>query len=229
MIDLKPLGSLVITDSENGVSLMVRMNLPENDAALLDLLRQGDGMTVAELSMAMGVTATAVRQRLTRLQAGELIERETIRAKRGRPSHRYVLTEKGRRQTGANFADLAIALWREIGEIRDTEIRRGLLKRISARMAEIYDSQIEGEDVATRMEAVAELFRERSVPFTVDGSQDLPVLTALACPYPELAEQDRTICAMERMLFSEVLGEPVKLSQCRLDGEPCCTFELNKC
>ena len=218
-----------MADSKTRVSRMVRMNLPENDAALLDLLRQGEGMTVAELSLAMGVTATAIRQRLTRLQAGELIERETVRAKRGRPSHRYVLSDKGRRQTGANFADLAIALWREIGEIRDPEIRRGLLQRISARLAEVYDSQIEGDDVNTRMEAVAELFRQRSVPFTVDGSQDLPVLTALACPYPELAEQDRTICAMERMLFSEVLGEPVTLSQCRLDGEPCCTFELNQC
>ena len=207
---------------------MVRENLPENDGVLLDLLRQGDGMTVAELSLAMDVTGTAVRQRLARLQAAELIQREAIRAKRGRPSHRYVLTEKGRRQTGANFADLAMALWREIGAIRDPEIRRGLLKRISGRMAELYDTQIDGETVTARMEAVAALFRERSVPFSVNGSQDLPVLTALACPYPELAEQDRTICAMERMLFSEVLGEQVRLSQCRLDGESCCTFELNR-
>jgi len=207
---------------------MVRENLPENDGVLLDLLRQGDGMTVAELSLAMDVTGTAVRQRLARLQAAELIEREAIRAKRGRPSHRYVLTEKGRRQTGANFADLALALWQEIGAIRDPEIRRGLLKRISGRMAEMYEGQIDGETASERMESVARLFRERSVPFSVHGSQDLPVLTALACPYPELAEQDRTICAMERMLFSEVLGEPLRLSQCRLDGESCCTFELKR-
>jgi predicted ArsR family transcriptional regulator len=71
-----------------------------------------------------------------------------------------------------------------------------------------------------------ELFREREVPFEVDRSNPLlPVLTALACPYPDLAEQDRSVCSMERMMFSELLGENMRLSSCRLDGEKCCSFE----
>jgi len=32
---------------------------------------------------------------------------------------------------------------------------------------------------------------------------------------------------MERMLISEILGETVRLSQCRLDGGCDCTFELS--
>ena len=81
--------------------------------------------------------------------------------------------------------------------------------------------------MAEKMESVAGLFGDRDVPFDVDTSGDLPVLTALACPYPELAEQDRSICALERMLFSEILGENIRLTNCRLDGVNCCTFELN--
>jgi predicted ArsR family transcriptional regulator len=79
------------------------------------------------------------------------------------------------------------------------------------------------------MQAVAELFNDRRIPFHVETGPEphrLPVLTALACPYPELAEQDRSVCAMEKMLFSELIGERVKLSKCRLDGEDCCTFEV---
>jgi predicted ArsR family transcriptional regulator len=53
-----------------------------------------------------------------------------------------------------------------------------------------------------------------------------PTLTALACPYPELAERDRSVCAMERMLFADLLGRDVKLAGCRLDGAACCTFEV---
>jgi predicted ArsR family transcriptional regulator len=54
------------------------------------------------------------------------------------------------------------------------------------------------------------------------------VLTALACPYPELAEQDRGICAVEKLVFSELLGEKVRLTECRLDGASnCCRFETN--
>jgi DeoR family transcriptional regulator, suf operon transcriptional repressor len=50
------------------------------------------------------------------------------------------------------------------------------------------------------------------------------VLTALACPYPDLAKQDRSVCTMEKLMLSEILGENVRLSECRLDGASCCTF-----
>ncbi len=67
----------------------------------------------------------------------------------------------------------------------------------------------------------------QDLPFEIDESEELPVLTALACPYPDLAEQDRGVCAMEKMLLSNVLGEGLKLSSCRLDGANCCTFEAS--
>ena len=32
---------------------------------------------------------------------------------------------------------------------------------------------------------------------------------------------------MERMLFSELVGQNVRLTECRLDGDACCRFETN--
>jgi len=201
---------------------------PESsDVALLDLLRKNGPLSIAQLKLPMQVTTTAVRQRLVRLLAQGDIERHTERISRGRPVHRYGLTEKGRRRSGANFADLAIALWQEIREIKDPEVRRGLLQRLSKRLATQYASQIQGETVEQRMESLAELFRERQIPFEVNHANELPLLRATACPYPDLAEQDRTVCSMERMMFSELLGADVRLSDCRLDGHNCCTFELS--
>lgn len=199
--------------------------LETSDIGLLDLLRKHGSLSVAQLAAAMQVTATAVRQRLTRLLSQCDIERTTERMGRGRPMHRYSLTEKGRRRAGANFADLAIALWQEIREIKDPEVRRGLLQRISKRLATLYATRIHGSSLDERMEALAELFRERQIPFEVERRHELPLLHATACPYPELAEQDRTICSMERSMFSELVGENLRLSNCRLDGHNCCTFE----
>jgi DeoR family transcriptional regulator, suf operon transcriptional repressor len=196
-----------------------------SDIGLLDLLRKHGALSVAQLKAAMHVTATAVRQRLVRLLAQGDIERHAERIGRGRPVHRYGLTEKGRRRAGANFADLAIALWQEIREIKDPEVRRGLLARISRRLTTLYAGQIRGSSLEERMESLAAIFRERQIPFEVERKYDLPLLHATACPYPELAEQDRTVCSMERMMFSELLGENVRLSSCRLDGHNCCTFE----
>lgn len=203
------------------------METETSDLALVDLLRKRGPLSVAELASCMRVTATAVRQRLTRLLASGDIERATHRGGRGRPVHRYGLTEKGHRRAGNNFADLAMVLWQEVREIKDPEVRRGLLQRLSKRLAEAYTGEVAGESVEQRMEALAALFRERRIPFEVESAapHHLPTLHAHACPYPQLAEQDRTVCAMERMLFSELVGSGLHLATCRLDGDSCCTFE----
>ena len=198
-----------------------------SDSQVLDLLRQAGPLAIGELTGRMGVTRTAVRQRLTRLIAGGLVERDAIPAHRGRPSHRYSLTEKGRREAGHNFGDLALALWQEVRSVKDPDVRSGLLQRVAKSVAGLYASRVTATASADRMQQVAELMSERSVPFSVEGSPELPVLTAWACPYPTLAEQDRGICAMESMVFTELVGEKVKLSECRLDGGTCCRFQTS--
>lgn len=204
------------------------MPLPA-DEELLDLLRRHQDRSIDEMASAMSVTATAVRQRLTRLMAQGFIQRSVVRAGRGRPSHRYELTQSGRRQAGSNFGDLAVVLWLEIKKIQDPEVRRGLLQRVSARMAEAYAGQVTGQELAARMDSLAELYRQKRIPFEVTYNEhELPVLNALACPFPDLAEMDRSICAMERLMFTELLGERVELTQCRLDGDACCRFEASK-
>ena len=196
-----------------------------SDVAILDLLRQQDQMTVIQLTDAIGVTATAVRQRLVRLLDQELIERSTVPSVRGRPRHVYRLTTKGRRRTGENFADLAIALWHEIQEIEDPVVRGGLMERISRRLAAMYAEQVDGNSIQQRMQAVKTLFAERQLSVKVNTKDRLPVISVEACPYPELAEHDRGVCDMEEMMFSEMLGVPMNLTSCRLDGDCSCTFE----
>jgi predicted ArsR family transcriptional regulator len=195
-----------------------------SDETLLNFMRCEGPVTISALVAEMGVTATAVRQRLRRLMSEGLIERRTERISRGRPNHRYLLTEKGERSAGTNFADMAIVLWEEIKSVEDPTIRRGLLKRIADRFVAKYRDRVVGETLDERMGALAKVMSERDIPFAVSKSNELPVLSALACPYPELAKMDRSVCTMEKMMLSEILGSNVRLSDCRLDGASCCTF-----
>lgn len=195
-----------------------------SDSSLLELLRLRGPLGIQELADETAVTQTAVRQRLNRLMGQGLIERETVRAHRGRPAHRYLLTEKARRRQGTNFADLAQVMWQELLSIEDDQLREQIVLRIARGLAERYASQVGGDTSQERMLALRELFQQRGVPFTVEISGGLPVLQAHDCPYPKLAEKDRRICDMERLLFSELLERGVDLAQCRLDGEGCCQF-----
>jgi predicted ArsR family transcriptional regulator len=198
-----------------------------SDRMIIDYLRRHSAATIAELVEFCGVTATAVRQRLNRLMDEGLVNRQPEIAGRGRPSHRYALTPAGNRSGGNNYDLLARVLWEEIRDVRDPEIRRGLLKRIAERMADAYRAQMHGDTVPERMAELVRLMAGQDMPFDLEPSTSLPIITALGCPYPELAEQDRSVCAMEKMVFSDILGEDVRLSACRLDGAHCCTFETS--
>jgi len=200
-----------------------------SDAALLEVLRIEGTAGVGELAAALGVTATAVRQRLERLMKCGLVARSGGEKPvgRGRPAHRYGLTAEGLQSGGDNFRDLALVLWREIRGIDAADVRRGLLSRIGSAMAGAYRDRVVGTTPAARLERVAELLRERDLSCSVDSheaSGGLPVLTTYACPYPDLAEQDRGICAAERQMLEDLVGADVKLSECRLDGASCCRF-----
>jgi predicted ArsR family transcriptional regulator len=198
-----------------------------SDADLLDLLRVAGPLGVSEMAGAIEVTATAVRQRLSRMLARGLIQREAVRMGRGRPRHRYHLTDRGLELTGSNFTDLAMALWQEIQSIDDLDLRSELLRRVAKALARGYLHQIKGHTPEERMQSLSDLLAERRVPFVVENGQagQSPVLTAQACPYPRLADKDRTICRMEELLFTELVGQSVSLKSCRLDGDGKCQFQ----
>lgn len=207
------------------------------DHAVIELLRVGDGLGIGELASSLGVTATAVRQRLDRLMRQGFVERSAKGGRRGRPSHAYRLTESGRRVGGDNFHDLAIVLWREIRAVRDVEVRRGLLGRVGTSLASLHRDDVHGVTPCQRLHDVAALLRRNDIACVVENaaggpaaaaSGGLQVLTSYACPYPDLAEQDRGICAAERVMIEELVGRPVRLAECRLDGGSCCRFSMDE-
>ncbi len=197
------------------------------DQAVLDLLRQQQGLTVQELIDRLEVTATAVRQRLDRLEQIGLIERRKEAAGRGRPQFRYFLTTIGMRYASASYTDLALALWAEVMELPNPQLRSRILRRVAKRMAQqIKESFAESEGLTERLGAMAAALGQRKVLANVDDAGALPVLHVHACPYPELSELqgNRQLCEMEQEMISEAIGQPIQLDCCRLDGHDHCQF-----
>jgi predicted ArsR family transcriptional regulator len=207
----------MLTDSANS-----------SDQAVLDLLREWDSMGVSQLAEELAVTATAVRQRLSRLMAQGYVTRQAEKAGRGRPSHRYRLTKDGYRKAGTNLPDFAVAAWEEIREIEDPQIRRELLRKIAKRLVRRLAEHVHGDSLEEKIDGLVQYFEQRRIPYRVEKQGELPVLTALSCPYPEFEDDQRTICSIEREMFEEVLGGEIRQNVCRLDGGHCCSFEMTQ-
>ncbi len=197
------------------------------DQVVLDSLRKQPGLTVTDLIDLLEVTATAVRQRLDRLEEMGLIERRKQTASRGRPTFKYFLSHAGWREVGATYADLAMAMWRELSDYPDQNVKRSVLDRVTKRMGKAYHSEITGSTLVERMDAAAKLLLERKIPAKVGIEDGMPVLEVQACPYPGLVsmEHDRAVCELERQVLSEALGQPIELCSCRLDGHQTCQFK----
>jgi len=195
----------------------------DDEQFLLSLERLGEG-TVQDLCEAAGVTATAVRQRLGRLQSLGLIGRQTIRTGRGRPHHTYQITEQGRRQLGDNYSELARLLWSELHTIDELDVRQRVTGRIRDAMVRQYGANVNGVTLSDRFTQLGTALASRGFSVEVDSHEMLPILRENHCPYHDLAQQDSGICELEQQVFEQVLGVPLTLASCCRDGGHCCEF-----
>lgn len=203
------------------------------DRDLLEALRGGQRACIQDLVDVLGVTATAIRQRVERLLEAGWIDRQKLVNGRGRPTYSYGLTVLGHRQAGANYAELVEAMWHEILAIEEIGLRQRLLAGIARRLGRQFREQVidhaTGGPLESQMRALADVLAQQRISTDVspDNQPDgLPVLDITNCPYPNLTDESeqRAMCHLEEEMFSEALGRPVHLTSCRLDGDHCCQF-----
>lgn len=217
----------------------MNVQIDSSDTRFLRQLRRLGPSSIHQLCEALGVTATAVRQRISRLQADGYIDRQTVRAERGRPYHVYRVTAEGVRQLGDDYGELAHILWKQLRRIEDPQTRDGVLARIRQSLVERYRFSEQAED-ETGAETLLDRFERLRAVLADEGFEvevasharedagaegTLPVLREHFCPYHDLAAEDRSMCELERSVFGEVLGVPLVLSRCCHDGDNYCEFE----
>lgn len=204
-------------------------SVSSDDRAFLSRLNRLEKPTVQDLCEEVGVTATAIRHRLTRLEEAGVLERVRLEnSGRGRPAYGYRLTDRGRNTLGDSSAQLAQALWQQVTKIPDAAIRESLLEGLHQSLAEQYGGKVAGETPAARLEALSERLRELGLDVELQRSVngDLPVLQEHCCPYSEVASGDPRICELEERVFSAMVGAPVRLKQRCSEGGGCCEFEV---
>lgn len=221
---------------------MKRNTIERADREFLRRLQRLQPATIHDLCVDQNVTPTAVRQRLQRLYALDLVDRELVRSGRGRPHHAYNLTDDGRSELGDNYDELAIVLWSELQGIEEPAVKARVRSRVQRALVERYGRDVDAETLEERIEQLRDALQSRGFDVEIGhaaGQDDgetpdteeaaigrlLPILREYSCPYHELSSKDSSICEMEQEVFREVLGSDVELTQCCHDGHGCCEFQ----
>lgn len=202
---------------------------------LVDRLHRRPGAAAAELAADLGLTPAAVRLHLDRLGALGLVDSEVEEAQgRGRPAHRWRLTERARALYPDRHADLAVELLQLLRE----ELGEGAVDTIVAartrRQGDEYAAELDrlDGDVVARARRLAELRTvegyEAEVVDAPDG--DGVLLVEHHCPVCDAASTCQGLCRGELQAFRTALGPAaeVEREQHLLSGDDRCTYRIRR-
>jgi predicted ArsR family transcriptional regulator len=195
---------------------------------ILDHLQRYGRATVKELGQLLGLTSTGIRQHLTVLERDELVQAREERGRVGRPTLVYFLTDKAEGLFPRSYDELANNL---LGEIRASEGRERMyqiLHRVAERMADAYWERVQGKDVAERVKETAAIMQEQGclVDWTEKDGEFL--LDEYTCPFPKVAKQDASVCALHVDFVRRLAGADTRLTQSLLRGQRACTYRIGR-
>lgn len=192
---------------------------------LRQLLLSRTGVGVEDLCQRLRISHNAVRQHLTALIVGGLVERTTPMATGGRPQARYVLTASGRELFPRNYGAIAAALIMQLqARLGEAEVG-SMLQELGATVASTQprlqagDNETLARELAKRLDAV--------------GYEAMPArhgddwqVEAFNCVFHGLASQHPQVCKFDLAYMEAVSGRRVHHMECIVRGGQVCRFKL---
>lgn len=206
--------------------------LHENQRRILDyLLEHQEGATLDELAAHLGVTKTAAREHLIKVEdLGYLTYRDTRRGV-GRPRRHYLLSQEGFEAFPKQYSWLSNVLLeflsQDLGKDGVTRLMTHLADRVADSMAERFRGVTSTRELLSQIAATLNELGYRSVVKQSDLRKGA-ILEATNCVYHAVAKKHPELCRFDIRFIERASGMDVKLESCIARGGPVCRFCLRK-
>lgn len=200
---------------------------------LLELLKRNGATTIDNLVEMIGLSKTATRAHLIKLETAGLIERvSAMSSSVGRPPLTYTITRDGGRVFPSDDVALLTDLLMYIGD-RNEELVSGFFQQLwddrrSEFDAEIAYSQADHLDgrqlTLTRLLERTRFMPEVRQEQTDDGVE--VIVRECNCPFPAAVRASRIPCEMEMAFLEDALGGKCVAADLANTRDEVCTFRL---
>lgn len=187
------------------------------------LLYQPDGMSIDELSQALAVTRTAVRQHLAALERDGLVKRGATRPTGRRPEQLHQLTDHARELFPRQYPLLANLLIDEVAGLIGPQALSALMRSLGRKMAEDMEAVV--VDEARIVQHMNNAGYEAQVFFRSSGE---PEIVAHNCVFHHLAAAHPVVCELDLALIGTLGGGEALHQECMLRGGAVCRFVIKK-
>jgi predicted ArsR family transcriptional regulator len=187
--------------------------------------RQGRA-TVKELGELLGLTSTGIRQHLTVLERDGLIEAREERGRVGRPTLVYSLTEKADALFPKRYDMLASVILEEIRSEEGNEKLHQILNKVATRLASPHVERVEGKPLPERVKETVRVMEEQGCMVDWEERDGEYLIDEYTCPFPKVAERDRSVCALHVEFVRVMSGGDTRLTRSLMRGENACTYRI---
>ena len=194
---------------------------------ILAYLRLHNGVSAAEISRALRVTAANVRHHLGLLVADGRIQNLGPRpgGARGRPVQVYGLSDTAIGDNLAGLADLVLSV---LLENVPAPGREALLENLAARLAPVTPGEATGS-LPRRLALTIEQLNRLGYAARWEAHAQAPRILFEHCPYAALIRNHPELCGLDVFILSQHLGAAVEQTAClekTARGTTFCQFAL---
>lgn len=197
---------------------------------ILELLKERNGATVAELAECLEMAPVSVRHHLDILQGDNLICVDRLERKGhvGRPQQVYALTPEANDHFPDNFAALAAGLVRQMKRVLPPDQVEGAFRALAQDFAGALLPRLEGLPTEARLQQVTRFLNERGYLARWEEDEDTGgyLLHKANCPYAGVSDEHHELCLMDQALINELMGAPCRRIRSMADDARCCTYRV---
>lgn len=207
--------------------------LHDKQKKILDfLLDRPEGATLDELALHLGITKTAAKEHVLKLESYGLLHFRDIKGGVGRPRRHYLLSPEGHEFFPRQYSWLSNSLLEllavELGPEEVMRLMKKLAHRVTTSMAGKFES---ARNTAELLAKVTETLNELGYRANLKQS-DLrkgAVIEATNCVYHSVAKAHPELCKFDTQIIENATGGMhVKLETCIARGGPVCRFCIRK-
>jgi predicted ArsR family transcriptional regulator len=193
---------------------------------ILLLLRRHGRLSAPRLAELLQLTSVGVRRHLALLERDGLVGATVEKPRRGRPAAVYRLTDAGLETFPRHYDEVAREALTFL-KGRDAATLSQFLAWRNERLAASYAGRVEGDTLAERTDALAEVLNEQGFMAEVEPVDGGLRLCQHNCTVEHLATELPDLCASEAELFERLLGTRVERETTIVDGAVRCETRID--
>lgn len=207
--------------------------LHKNQKEILSyLLEHKDGATLDELASHLGITKTAAKEHLRKVEQLGYLSFVDSKGSVGRPRRRYLLSQNGVDAFPKQYSWLSNVLLEHLSESMGPETVAAMMDTLAAKISESMEERFKSaKNPAELLKLVTEALNELGYRSSLRQS-DLrkgAVIEATNCVYHSVAKKHPTLCRFDIKFIENVTGGMnVKLESCIARGGSVCRFCITR-